>query len=59
MVAAYRQPERDKGKQLMQDLITAICKDVPEVLKEIKTLGRTLKKRATDILPDYRPPQDQ
>ncbi|WP_175957114.1 ISL3 family transposase [Schaalia sp. Marseille-Q2122] len=50
MVAAYRHPDRAKGKQLMQDLITAICKDVPEALKEIKTLGRTLKKRATDIL---------
>ncbi|WP_371151564.1 ISL3 family transposase [Buchananella felis] len=50
MVAAYRQPERAKGKRLMQELITAISSGVPAALSEVITLGRTLKKRAGDIL---------
>jgi len=50
MVAAYRQPERATGKRLMQELITAISRGVPTALREVITLGRTLKKRAGDIL---------
>lgn len=50
MVAAYRQPERAKGKSLMRKLITAISSGVPAALSEVITLGRTLKKRAADVL---------
>lgn len=37
-------------KRLMQELITAISRGVPTALREVITLGRTLKKRASDIL---------
>ena len=50
MIAAYREPDKAKGKTLMQAVITAIGNGVPGVLIEVITLGRTLKKRAADIL---------
>jgi transposase family protein len=50
MITAYRQPKRAKGKRLMQEPITAISHGVPAALREDITLGRTLKKRAGDIL---------
>jgi transposase len=36
--------------QLMQHLITAFGHGVPAALSEVITLGRTLTKRATDVL---------
>jgi transposase len=50
MIAAYRQPDRARGRKLMQKLINSISHGVPEALTEITTLGRTLKRRAADIL---------
>jgi transposase len=50
MIAAYRQPDRNLGKQLMQQLINATSRGVPAALTEIITLGRTLAKRAADVL---------
>lgn len=50
MVAAYREPDRTRGRELMQQLITSVSHGVPGALKELATLGRTLKKRACDIL---------
>ena len=50
MIAAYRAPDRNQGRQLMQDLIASVSKGVPKTLTEIITLGRTLKKRAADVL---------
>ena len=50
MIAAYRQPDRARGKKLMQQLIDTISHGVPAALSELITLGRTLKKRATDVL---------
>jgi transposase len=50
MIAAYREPDRAKGRQLMTKLIDSISHDVPAALREIITLGRTLTKRAADIL---------
>ena len=50
MIAAYRQPDRTVGKQLMQQLINATSRGVPAALSEIITLGRTLTKRAADVL---------
>ena len=49
-VAAYRQPDRNKGRALMSALITTLSTGVPKPLQELITLGRTLKKRAADIL---------
>lgn len=50
MVAAYREPDRALGKTMMQKLIGSLSSAVPGVLTELTTLGRTLKKRAADIL---------
>ena len=50
MIAAYREPDKATGKTLMQALITAIGSGVPGALTEVIVLGRTLKKRAADIL---------
>ncbi len=50
MIAAYREPDRQKGRKVMSKLIDSISHDVPAALSEIITLGRTLKKRAVDVL---------
>jgi len=50
MIAAYRHPDRAQGKQAMTALIDAIGSGVPAALTEIRTLGRTLKRRAADVL---------
>jgi transposase len=49
-IAAYREPDQVKGRELMRGLIDSVSSDVPKALTEIITLGRTLKKRATDVL---------
>lgn len=43
-------PHPERGKQLMTELIDAIKTGVPDALAEVKTLGRTLNKRRTDVL---------
>lgn len=50
MVGAYRHPERRQGRRLMQQLIASLATGVPAALSELATLGRTLKKRAADVL---------
>ena len=50
MIAAYREPDRTRGRELMQRLIESVSHGVPAALSELTTLGRTLKKRAADIL---------
>src|SRR5699024_8716099 len=50
MVAAYREPDRAEGKNMMDNVITKLSRAVPKALIELTTLGRTLKNRATDIL---------
>jgi transposase len=50
MIAAYREPDRAKGRTMMQALINTLSTGVPTALQEVITLGRTLKKRAADIL---------
>ena len=50
MIGAYRQPDRKQGRVLMVELIDSISHAVPSALVEIVTLGRTLKKRADDVL---------
>ncbi|MBA3801036.1 MAG: ISL3 family transposase, partial [Geodermatophilaceae bacterium] len=50
MIAAYREPDRTRGRELMQGLIESVSRGVPRALTEVITLGRTLKKRASDVL---------
>jgi transposase len=50
MVAAYREPDRTRGRELMQKLIDTVSDGVPAALTEVITLGRTLAKRAADVL---------
>ncbi|MGD9620576.1 MAG: ISL3 family transposase [Mycolicibacterium sp.] len=49
-VAAYRHPDRKQGRTMMAALITTLSAGVPKPLQELITLGRTLKKRAADVL---------
>ncbi len=49
-VAAYRAPDRKAGHTMMAALITTLSTGVPKPLQELITLGRTLKKRAVDVL---------
>jgi transposase len=50
MIAAYREPDNRKGRELMARLIDKVSHGVPAELTEVITLGRTLNKRAGDIL---------
>ena len=51
IIDAYRAPNRATGKALMQaEINTLTSTRVPRGLTELITLGRTLKRRATDIL---------
>jgi transposase len=49
-IAAYREPDKRKGKQMMQAVIDSVASGVPAALKEVRKLGRTLKQRAADVL---------
>ena len=50
MIAAYREPDRSRGRELMTALIRSINHGVPAALRELVTLGRTLKRRAADVI---------
>ncbi len=50
MIAAYREPEKKNGKTMMQAVITALSHGIPAALTELTSLGRTLKRRAADVL---------
>nr|BFF06739.1 ISL3-like element ISAar39 family transposase [Brevibacterium otitidis] len=50
IVAAYRHPDRAAGKTELQAVIDDLTDGVPTQLKELITLGRTLKRRALDVL---------
>ena len=50
MIAAYRHEDRRRGHEQMNKLITDLSAGVPTQLTELITLGRTLNKRATDVL---------
>lgn len=60
MVTAYREPDRVKAKAMMDKLITALSKKVPEALPDLAKLGRTLtnqtRRRRAGVL---RPPRHQ
>jgi transposase len=50
MIGAYRHEDRRRGRELMAKLIDSVSHGVPAALSEVITLGRTLKKRADDVL---------
>ncbi|MBG6185113.1 transposase, partial [Arthrobacter sp. CAN_A214] len=56
MVAAYREPDRPKGRELMQEVIKSVSTGVPNALTELRTLGRTLNRRAADVLAYFERP---
>ncbi len=43
MIAAYREPDRTRGRAMMTSLITSISHGVPTALTEVITLGRDRK----------------
>ncbi|WP_344319745.1 transposase, partial [Actinocatenispora thailandica] len=57
MIAAYRHEDRRRGHELMATLITDLSTGVPKALTELITLGRTLKKRADDVLAYFNHPR--
>ncbi|QZE24957.1 ISL3 family transposase [Brevibacterium casei] len=50
IITAYREPDRVLGKHFLTLTIERIGAAVPDTLDEIHKLGRTLKKRAADVL---------
>jgi transposase len=50
LIAAYRHPDRSKGKKALTTLIDTLARGVPAALSELVTLGRTLQRRAADVL---------
>jgi transposase len=50
IVAAYRDPDRAAAKTELRKIIDTIRAHVPAELTELITLGRTLHKRAADVL---------
>jgi len=50
IVTAYRDPDRKAAKTALATVIDALSHDVPPALTELITLGRTLHRRAPDVL---------
>lgn len=50
MIAAYREKDRSRAREAMIKLIADVSSGVPTALVEVAKLGRTLKKRADDVL---------
>ncbi|GAA4829209.1 ISL3 family transposase [Luteimicrobium xylanilyticum] len=50
MITAYRHRDRAQGRALMNSVIDSLSRGVPAGLSELVTLGRTLTKRAADVL---------
>jgi Transposase and inactivated derivatives len=50
VIAAYRHPDRAQGQAIMTEVIDSLSRAVPTALTELITLGRTLNKRAPDVL---------
>ncbi|WP_122816348.1 ISL3 family transposase [Nocardioides pantholopis] len=50
MIGAYREPDRVRGRALMEKLIASVSTGVPAALVELTTLGKTSTKRAADVL---------
>jgi transposase len=50
MIDAYRTPDTARGRELMQAVIDTVSQSVAAALTELRNLGRTLKKRADEVL---------
>ena len=50
MIGAYRSPDRAAGKTKMRKVIDSLSSGVPATLVELRRLGRTLTRRAADVL---------
>ncbi len=50
LIAAYRDPDRTHRKAALTAVIAALAEGVPRALTELRRLGRTLRKRAADVL---------
>jgi transposase len=50
MIAAYRDPDRARAREAMTALIDCLREGVPAALTELRRLGRTLNRRAGDVL---------
>ncbi|GAA3613801.1 hypothetical protein GCM10022223_32490 [Kineosporia mesophila] len=57
MITAYREPDRAVARSRMKKLIADMSAGVPKSLVELTTLGRTLKKRADDVLAHFDHPR--
>lgn len=53
MIAAYGEPDRTRGWEPMRQQITTLNHGVPSPLREVITLGRTLNRRAPDVLAPF------
>ena len=50
VVTAYRTADRGEGQKLLQAVIDALGSGLPAGLVKLRRLGRTLKRRAVDVL---------
>ena len=50
MIAAYREPDRPKGREQMSKLIESVSSGVPAALTEVRRLGRPHTRGAADVL---------
>jgi transposase len=50
IVAAYRDPDRVAAKTTLTQIVDELSAGVPKILTELITLGRTLNRRAADLL---------
>ena len=50
MIAAYREADRVRARTMMEKVIAALSAKAPDALVELGKLGRTLAKRADDVL---------
>src|SRR5664280_3188174 len=50
IIAAYRHPDRTQARERMQAAIDTLREGVPTALTELRTFGRTLARRAEDVL---------
>lgn len=50
MITACREPDLAQGKKLMQAVVESLRTGAPAALTELRTTGRTLKRRVTDVL---------
>jgi transposase len=56
MIAAYRNPDRAAGRARIRSLIDSLARGVPATLVEVRRLGRTLNRRAADIVAFFERP---